>query len=270
MLYESNKRKEVIGNMSSSLENIAVTRAMKSRNELGIGSMDAVDILKILKDRENISIIMTPLDGEISGLFMRKNDIGIIIINSNRSYGHQLFTAAHEYYHLKYDKGMNSKLCPINKYDEGYENEIEANIFASYFLMPDDTLRIYINERTDNGNRRLNIRDLIYLENYFMVSHSLMLYRLKSMGYITRGEEEEFKYSIISKATKLGYDAKLYKNTADRGLVIHSNYAELAEELLEAKLITAGKYEELLLRGGYEEILFGDIDEGEKEEHYAI
>lgn len=256
--------------MTSTLENNAINRAIKSRNELGIGIMDSVDIFKILKDRENISIVITPLDGEISGLFMRKNDIGIIIINSNKSYGHQLFTAAHEYYHIKYDKGMNSKLCPINKYDEGYENEIEANTFASYFLMPDDTLRVYINERTENGSRRLNIRDLIYLENYFMVSHSLMLYRLKTMGYITKEEEEELKCSIIAKAMRLGYDAKLYKNTAYQGRVVYSNYAELAEELLECKLITIGKYEELLLHGGYEDILFGDIDEGDKEEHYAI
>ena len=67
----------------------AVNKAINTRNELGIGQMESIDILKILKSRENISIIMTPLDGNISGLFMRKGKVGIIIINNKRSYGHQ-------------------------------------------------------------------------------------------------------------------------------------------------------------------------------------
>ncbi len=40
------------------------------------------------------------------------------------------------------------------------------------------------------------------------------------------------------------------------------NYAELAEELLEASKISYGKYEELLIGGGYGDILFGK--EGER------
>ena len=40
----------------------AVNKAINTRNELGIGQMESIDILKILKSRENISIIMTPLD----------------------------------------------------------------------------------------------------------------------------------------------------------------------------------------------------------------
>ena len=239
----------------------AVNKAINTRNELGIGQMESIDILKILKSRENISIIMTPLDGNISGLFMRKGKVGIIIINNKRSYGHQLFTAAHEYYHLKYDLGMNSMLCPINKYDNGYKNEIEANIFASYLLMPDDTLRYYVNKRTDYGEKSLTIRDLIYLENYFMVSHSLMLLRLKEMNLINDEEYNNFKPSIIKNAIKLGYDTKLYKSNEEDGVMIYSNYAELAEELLESELISIGKYEELLLEGGYEDILYGDINE---------
>lgn len=239
----------------------ARVKAIEARNELGIGQLDSINIFKLLKNRENISIITTPLKGDISGIIMRKGDTGLVIINSRRSLGHQFFTAAHEYYHLKYNHGMTGRLCAINKYDEDYEVELEANSFASYFLIPDDALRYYLNLRLQDSSRKPNMRDLIYLENYFAVSHALMLLRLKKMGVISEAEAEQMKAGVISAAIRLGYSPALYRDTSDQGMVIYSNYAELAEEFLEAGKITYGKYEELMLEGGYGEILFGDGEE---------
>lgn len=242
-------------------EERARIKAIEARNELGIGYLDSIDIFKLLKDRENISIITTPFEGNISGLFMRKGNTGLVVINSARSLGHQYFTAAHEYYHLKYNQGMTSRLCTINKYDDDYEIELEANSFASYFLLPDDALRYYLDSRLQGLSRKPNIRDLIYLENYFNVSHTLMLLRLTKMGAITNNEAEQMRTGVITHAVRLGYNPNLYKNTVNQGTIIYSNYAELAEELLEAGKITYGKYEELLIDGGYGEILFGDGEE---------
>lgn len=81
------------------------------------------------------------------------------------------------------------------------------------------------------------------------------------MGVISEAEAEQMKAGVISAAIRLGYSPALYQDTADQGMVIYSNYAELAEELLEAEKITYGKYEELMLEGGYGEILFGDGEE---------
>jgi Zn-dependent peptidase ImmA (M78 family) len=251
-----------------SIKSRAISRAIETRNELGINLNEPIDadIFKILRKKEKISIIITELKGNISGFFLRKEDICLIAINSSRSFGHQRFTAAHEYYHFKYDKGMNGKICPINlnKYNGDYENEVEANYFASYFLMPDESLKYYINKRT-NGNK-LNIRDLIYLENYFMVSHALMLVRLKSINIISEKEAEFMKNGIIDKASKLGYDISLYKNTKEKGTVKYTNYVELAQELLEKEMISYGKFEELLIDGNFENILFDENGtEGEEE-----
>lgn len=246
----------------------ARSRALETRNELGINSNESidVDILKVLRKKEKISIIVTELKGNISGFFLRKEDICLIVINSSRSFGHQRFTAAHEYYHFKYDKGMNGKICPINinNYNDDYENEVEANYFASYFLMPDESLKYYVDKRT-KGNK-LNIRDLIYLENYFMVSHALMLVRLKLINIISEKEIELMKNGIIYKASKLGYDTALYKNTKEKGTVKYSDYAELAEELLEKGSISYGKYEELLIDGRFEDILFKEKGNENEEE----
>ena len=190
---------------------------------------------------------------------MIKNEQGLILINSKRTLGHQYFTAAHEYYHLKFDKGLSYKLCPITKYDDDYQNEKEANIFASYFLMPDDALRYQMDAKT--GGSKVSLRDVIYLENYFNVSHSLMLLRLKLAKLLSDEEIEQMRRGIIKKSRTLGYDAGLYKDTADKGDIIYSNYAALAEELLEQQKISYGKYEELLMDGRYHDILFGDEEE---------
>ncbi len=248
------------------IESRARNRAIDTRNELGINLSEPIDvnIFKVLRKKENLSIIITELRGNISGFFLRKKDIDLIVINSCRSFGHQRFTAAHEYYHFKYDKGMNGKICHINKYNDNYESEMEANIFASHFLMPDDLLRYHVGERMKGG--KLNIRDLVYLENYFMVSHALMLIRLKLFNVVSKKEIEDMKCSIINKANKLGYDTDLYKDTKEKGIIIYSNYAELAEELLEKGSISYGKYEELLIDGKYEDILFGEKENEDTEE----
>jgi len=248
------------------VESRARNRAIDTRNELGINLSEPidVDILKVLRRKEKISIIVTELKGNISGFFLRKEDICLIVINSSRSFGHQRFTAAHEYYHFKYDKGMNGKICPINKYNDDYENEMEANYFASHFLMPDESLKYYVDKRIKEN--KLNIRDLIYLENYFMVSHALMLVRLKLINIISGKEIELMKNGIIYKANKLGYNTALYKDTKEKGTVIYSDYAELAEELLEKGSISYGKYEELLIDGNFEDILFKEKGNEDEEE----
>jgi Zn-dependent peptidase ImmA (M78 family) len=213
------------------IESKARNRAIDTRNELGINLSEPidVDILKVLRKKEKISIIVTELKGNISGFFLRKEDICLIVINSSRSLGHQRFTAAHEYYHFKYDKGMNGKICTINKYNDDYENEMEANYFASYFLMPDESLKYYVDKRI-KGNK-LNIRDLIYLENYFMVSHALMLVRLKLINIISDKEIELMKNGIIYKAAQLGYDTALYKDTNFEDILFEEKGNENEEEI---------------------------------------
>jgi Zn-dependent peptidase ImmA (M78 family) len=233
-----------------------ISKADETRNELRIGQYDSVNIFKILRDREKISLIITKMTENISGFFIRKDDIGLIVINSTKSLGHQYFTAAHEFYHIRYDKGMSGKICPINKYDDDYQNERDANLFASHFLMPDTALKYMIMKKT--GGKKISINDIIFLENYFQVSHKVMLIRLKLLEVITDAEAQKMENGIIKNALLLGYSTDLYKNTVDKGTVILSEYAELAKELLDNQKISYGKYEELLMDGGYENIVFGD------------
>jgi len=239
--------------------------AAETRKILGIGPYDRVDIFRVLRDIENISLIITKIRGNISGFFMRYKNTGLIVINASRSLGHQYFTAAHEYYHLKYDKGMSAKVCPINKFDDEYQNERDANLFAAQLLVPDEALGYMIQKRTKG--RSLTLNDVIFLENYFQVSHKLMLLRLREIGAITSKQVEAMEKNIIKNAALLGYNTELYRNTEDKGTQIYSEYAELARTLLETGKITYGKYEELLLDGGYGDILFGKNEDLEGTEN---
>lgn len=251
--------------MKSEIINRARNRAIEERGRLNVGAYEPIDILKILREKENISIIITELKGKISGFFIKKQNNGLVIINSDRSLGHQLFTAAHEYYHIKYDDGMNGKVCSIGSYENDSDIEIEANYFASYFLMPDDSLRYHLNKRV--GSNEIKLSDLIFLENYFMVSHALMLRRLKDINMIDETFCQEYRANIIANAKKLGYSTKLYEKPSLENPLIISEYAELANELLEKGKITNGKYEELLAEGGYFELLInGNEEEDDRDE----
>lgn len=235
-----------------------INKASETRNKLGIGSYEGVDIFKILKDMENISVIITDMGENVSGFFIRNEEVGLVAINSNKTLGHQHFTAAHEYYHIKYDRGMNSSICSIKNFNES-PIEKKANEFAAMFLVPDDALRYMAEKKMEND--KITLDDIIFLENYFGVSHQVMLIRLKSISLITENDASNYKNGIIKNAIQLGYKVDLYKNTVDKGTQILSEYAEIAKKLLDSKKITYGKYEELLLEAGLVDIIYGNGDE---------
>ncbi len=239
--------------------------AAETRKMLGIGQYDRIDIFRVLRDIENISLIITKIKGNISGFFMRNKEAGLIVINASKSLGHQYFTAAHEFYHIKYDRGMSGRICPINKFEEEYQNERDANYFAAHLLVPDEALKYMILKKTKG--KPLTLSDVIFLENYFQVSHTLMLIRLKSIGAITSKQYDSMKNNVINNAARLGYNTNLYRNTEDKGTQIYSDYVELAQTLLNSGRITYGKYEELLLDGGFADILYGDNEELEGAEN---
>ena len=160
---------------------------------------------------------------------------------------------------------MNGKICLIKLYDNDIDSEIEANYFSSYFLMPDDSLRYHLNKRI--GSNKLVLADLIFLENFFMVSHALMLKRLKEMGMIDEKQSFELRPNIIKNAKILGYSIKLYEKSVLDKPVIISEYAELANDLLEKGKITNGKYEELIIEGGYFDLVVNGYEEDAENEN---
>ncbi|MEZ0535969.1 ImmA/IrrE family metallo-endopeptidase [Caldicellulosiruptoraceae bacterium PP1] len=242
----------------------AVIKAMETRKELGLAFYESADIFKILYEVEGISLVFKEMSDKMSGLFLRKDKANLIVINSRKTLGHQRFTATHEYYHYKYSNGALNRICSINKFVDDNPEEREANIFALNFLLPREAVE-YVLYKKRKQRKGIDITDIIFLEQYFGVSHQCMLIRLEELKLINKQQKEEFKHNIITKAREYGYPIELYKSTADKNIQVYSEYAELAKKLLEAGKISYGKYEELLIEGGYAHMVFEPTQDTEGE-----
>ncbi len=90
-----------------------------------------------------------PLEGDISGLIYRENDITIIGVNSSHPVTRQRFTIAHELGHMQLhsDDELHIDREFVHMRNEKSSQavdikEIEANRFAAELLMPIDMVRI--------------------------------------------------------------------------------------------------------------------------------
>ncbi|MGB9894153.1 MAG: ImmA/IrrE family metallo-endopeptidase, partial [Candidatus Saccharicenans sp.] len=193
------------------------------------------------------------------GLFMRKGEASLILINSARTLGHQNFTAAHEFYHLQYNPEMTGRACKIMDFNTKSEIEREADLYAAYFLAPDDAIKKVLK----NLSSPVDIADVIFLEQFFGMSHRAMLIRLQELGVLDSDRAEQMSKRVITIARELGYDDSLYHRTNDR--VVLSDYAEKAKRALELGLISSGRYEEMLLEAGLEDIIYG-VEDGESDD----
>jgi Zn-dependent peptidase ImmA (M78 family) len=191
-----------------------------------------------------------PIDSGLYGLFLKKGEVQAILINVDTSLGRQYFTAAHEYYHLKYNINLNCKEKHLEK---------EADTFASYLLMPREALNFHLKKRLTQKNKdKVDISDCLYLENYFKISHQALILRLKLDNHINNKRYKELKeINVIKEARKFGYSIELYtKPKMKEDIIVESDYAELAEEALEKNKISESRYNEYLIEGGYGYLVF--------------
>lgn len=98
----------------------------------------------------------------------------IIIVNKDHHPNPQRFTVAHElgHYMLNHGNKIDTLYPDINDSDE-----IEANKFADELLMPSGVLRHLILKH--------GIANVTTLAHKFWVSEQTMLFRLKSLGFIS-------------------------------------------------------------------------------------
>jgi len=242
----------------SNISKQASAKALEIRRESGISPVAPIEIWKLLQDFK-ISLIKEPLESEISGMFLRKDTAEVIVINTKNTLGHQNFTAAHEYFHLKYHPELTARACNAGQFNSKNILEHEADYFAAYLLAPNEAINYYLGKRFNWTHRKLSLSHIIAAEQHFSMSHHAMLIRLVQTGWINEQESNQFKENIIRNARELGYDTGLYRPTLEKKVI--SDYAEKAKIALDHGLITAGKYDELLLEAGLGDLLFINEEE---------
>lgn len=226
--------------------------AIEARKKLGIDIFDPIEnISNLLQKKANISIIKKRLTNDISGICSKSDDgIMAILVNTNFSLGRQNFTLAHEYYHLMYDKNLD-------KYDK--EKESKANTFASYFIMPKEALDYYLEKKNIPKKKDiLTPNDIIEISSYFRLSYLATIVRLeKSEKLLSKDKSIEYqKINAQELAISRGISTRLYTATQE-GFLAKSDYVDEVKKALENNKITEGKYESLLLEGGFEDVVFG-------------
>lgn len=148
------------------------------------------DVFNILAD---ISIFMQyPVkDNEICGFVCQKKGKIFSFINSDIPYEKQLFAAAHELYHIWYDRDVidQGELLESNVLDPARdqqldEREIKANRFAALFMVPKDLL---INELDYMGVKpgdEIDLFQIVKLMNRFGMPFKTIVRRLYEIRYI--------------------------------------------------------------------------------------
>ncbi len=226
--------------------NIAKLRANEIRNKLGLGQQPVADIINLLEELNIVVFKKHFSDSNVSALFMKDRKNYLVVINSNRTLGHQIFSAAHELHHFFYDKELSGRVCDVNSEAGVFERETLANDFASHFLMPDEGV-ISVAEKRKNKSGSLDLYDIVFLQQYFKVSWVSMLRKLYALGYINQVERYR-DIGITGLTQMLGYDVRLVKKTKDT--YVSKKYLELVLKCLDSEEISKTKAAEYLKHVG--------------------
>lgn len=151
------------------------------RKLLGIEEGPVKDINQTL-EKSGIIIVEFNFDTSLfDGIsFMSDNGYPIIIINKSCSNDRKRFNIAHELGHLIMHTAID------NLYPEHRNKELEANMFASEFLMPESEIK--------NSLVNLKMVDTVELKRYWLTSMSSIIMRAKDLGGIS---QDRYKYLNI-------------------------------------------------------------------------
>jgi Zn-dependent peptidase ImmA (M78 family) len=206
--------------------------------------------LKSMLLKLGILTVFKPLRDDFSGMAIRSEDYEFMFINSNHSLGRQHFSICHELYHLYFDKEFIPHQCNSGtNLGKNKTTEYFADLFASYFLLPEDGIVGLIPE-VQLQKDKIGIETILKIEQFFCCSRNALLYRLKELGLITSSTYDNFNYDIKNTAIKYGYPPDLYE-AGNKNLVI-GDYGTLARQLFEKEKISEGHYSSLMNAIGFD------------------
>ncbi|MBN1778508.1 MAG: ImmA/IrrE family metallo-endopeptidase [Clostridiales bacterium] len=237
-------------------------KAITIRKKLGEDATSPLDIFPLVYSIEKLTTVFYPMGDRVSGLCVKSAKNNLIAINSSMTLGRQRFSMAHELYHLFFDNDQETTICGMS-IGKGNQNEKNADMFASFFLMPPDALSNFIRQIKHDSKQRLIIEDIVAIEQFFGVSRLSLLIRLLADNEITQEELENMRQNVIISARSCGYDDTLYRpSPKDKQYKTFGFLIKQVEQALENGKISSGKYEEILLAAFRSDLVYGDETEG--------
>jgi len=199
--------------------------------------------LKSILQRNKILTVYLPLNDHFSGMAIKANNDTkikrLILINSQHPLGKQHFTICHEFFHLYFQKDFSHLLDITCKFDKKDALEFNADMFASYFLIPETGLMEMI-PKEERGPDRISIKTILAIEQYYSCSRTALLHRLKQSKRISSSMFDQFRLNVKRSALEYGYDTRLYEK-GNEGLFI-GDYGIKARELFEKGMISQSTY----------------------------
>lgn len=181
----SYKLKSIIGATTNPIE-----MAKLAREKMNLSSDEPIrDICSLIESRAGIKIYAKEFFSDSFfglSLFDNKEDRVIVVNTWNKiSVERRKFTVAHELGHiLLHEQSFQEKIT-----DEDEQEEAEANRFASYFLMPQET---FLDEWCKYDNYDF-VDKVIKIKQTFGVSYQVVLYRLSE---IIKGMKQEAQFNV--------------------------------------------------------------------------
>ena len=190
-------------------------------NYCGRSIFDVIEKIEI--DGSNTLLFRLPFKNNgLSGFVGYKNDRFSVFINSSRTLGYEVFTAAHEIYHLI----ENVSLIKANTVVEENEtlkketSEIAADLFAAELLMPEkDILKEYERLLKINGLKNPDETLIINLQHQYFVEYKAITKRLTELHVIDDKVEQSLNKILVKEnelpklTQKLGYLNQLNEPT---------------------------------------------------------
>lgn len=202
-------------------------------NYWGRSLFNFVEKLKLESNRD-ILLFRLPFNiSSISGFVGYKNDQFVVFTNTNKNLGHEIFTLAHEIYHLLENENLIKEEIVINESENNcdYNDEI-ADKFAAELLMPQNKIRKDYEQLLEEDN--LSVADekiVIQLQHLYYVEYQAVTKRLINLGLI-ESERKKLLDEIISSNNGL---EKLTRNLGyDNSLNQPSKKEELPKKFLKA------------------------------------
>ena len=126
-----------------------------------------------IPEKFELEVVEFPFHSEVSGLL--KKEQGVIGVNKGQHPVRRRFTIAHELGHFLLGHEMGKDEMVDNTFDRPHSQEQEANIFASYILMPGDWVK---------ESKKKHGLDLEKLSKEYEVSKQAMTIRLLELNLI--------------------------------------------------------------------------------------
>ncbi len=220
--------------------------ALNERSRLRLGNEPIKNVFSLL-EINGLHIIRESLSKEsnISGIFVffELEQAAFAFISNNHNYDHQVFIAAHEYFHYLKDRNItvisDNHDVFVNEYVPLYHpREKLAFTFALNFLIPKKKVKDII--RLQLRSTRLKFQDVLFLKRYFGVSTMVMLYALFDYDCLSAAKFKEFQKKETSEYENGVFGAQKGKE------LVSDRYKWLVLEALQKKKIDIEKASHLL------------------------